>query len=37
MTAMTLIEGAKAAGDAGETVLAGIMAMYAERSDVSAP
>lgn len=36
MTAMTLLEAAKAAGEAGETVKAGVMTMYAERSDILA-
>lgn len=36
MTAMTLIEAAKAAANAGETVKAGVITMYAERSDILA-
>lgn len=34
MTAMSLIEAAKAAAEAGETVKAAVIAMYAERSDI---
>src|SRR5689334_356259 len=36
MTALTLIEAAKLAGEAGETVKAGVMKMFAEKSDVLA-
>lgn len=34
MSALTLVEAAKLAGDAGETKKAGVIAMYAERSDI---
>ena len=36
MTAMTLLEAAKEAAGQGDTVKAGVMAMYAERSDILA-